>query len=257
MTISRARVRASAAIVTSRKSQRTDDIAAEISRYLQRLTGLQFYADSLARWGRTAHLAITVWEVGRASSNLEHGSLKTLLTTFPIPFHWHRFLQGPGSIEDQTNGTANIFLTTHMGFLPVDPQQLGLTAREMEDFTTRFQSGWPDIIVLDHLFTRSGIAGDKVASTLNSYFHFLEPGGILIIAEESSPQISEFVIENGGVQGNDGIVDKTWSLFKEPNIYTRTKAKIADRNKIFQQNTCREAVIRTLDLTCPPFLVQS
>jgi len=233
----------------SRQSESLNRVSAELEAYVRALKGHQLYCDTARRFQRQRltrdSVFLTVWEIAGPSSVLNHRKLCLALRASTIPVRWYRFPAGPIH-ERFEEKIGKVEVTTFDTQFPLPGGSAPLSVVQMESIKARFGTGWPDIIISDHFLSDFGLQNKALDAALNNVFHFVEPGGILVTVETALPPLSKFMEENRGT-GASVASDDVWTWYNERNIYEGRRGSVADRTKIFDTQTCQDAVVRTID----------
>lgn len=236
-----------------------DEAVARLRAYIKDLTSDDVYSETfkdLEEHENKRHkegLRLVVWELGRNTRPWQR-ELSAKTRMWPLRTRWYRFIpdeEVPSDTAIEWSGNTE-FIAKKLSLVRGLCEKV-LHSDEMEKLVRDPQSGleWPDIIVADHFFSDQDLPSPEFGSLVNSLYHFVEPGGLFLTIESGNSSagaaIADFMDQNGGRCGSSRAAQSVCSLLKQPNIYDRGTHKISDRKAIFNDVTCQEAVLRTLD----------
>ncbi|HEY6350715.1 MAG TPA: class I SAM-dependent methyltransferase [Candidatus Angelobacter sp.] len=135
-------------------------------------------------------------------------------------------------------------INSQCGLVKADDELAGMIGKLREEI-------WPDVVIVDGFVSHHILKLDpeSVQDYLNFLFHFLDPGGILILSEPTHAdlkrEIGEFLDSNRGalVCSETRMIGE---LHKEPNIYMDHSLKIADRKAIFKADICEDIILHSI-----------
>lgn len=209
--------------------------------WLERLESRDGYCGSFRRYHsntsnpQRSEMSITVWQLGK--SGAETTGLRSAFDG--IGTFWHEFGQiGPTSGQKRD---LRMLFRNCQGVASVT---------ELESIRARADTNWPDLILLSVSLDEfvSDVSADSLTDLLNSFYHLLEAGGMIVVPLSSQSELAANVLLKF-VEAREfdqcEVSGQCVFFRKEASIYCAPTIALANRSSIFDPGSCEESVVAT------------